>query len=128
MPMEAPSQWANLQGPAPILKALCGTLNAQVCPAHAAIELMLRPSNKSNLKPKIFTRPRQYANLVVACHQEVLFPALTAAVPAVVDRTAALSLPPLALSSSNSPCHLEFPALCRRVSQGLGGGHAPSTL
>ena len=53
MPMEAPSQWANLQGPAPMSKALCGTLNAQVRPAHAAIELMLRPRSLSTLEPKL---------------------------------------------------------------------------
>ena len=52
MPTEAPSQWANLQGPALMSKALCGQPKAQVRDALAAIELMLRPSNLSTLKPK----------------------------------------------------------------------------
>ena len=50
MPMEAPSQWANLQEPAPMSKALYGMPKAQVRPAHAAIGLMPRPSSIVNLE------------------------------------------------------------------------------
>ena len=95
-------------------KALYGMPKAQVRPAHAAIELMLRPSSIVNLETQVelpvpdSTSSRLLPAIRICCSPHQC--AVTTAVPPVRDNTAALIPPPSAMSTSNRHVHMESPA------------------